>query len=525
MTETVDAGEMRAPDAGAWQRAGLTRREAIRRERVDRWRGETLSPWEAGFAGLVAWLAWRALFKGFQPLWLIASLALAGWFAIQWLGQTGGLAAHVTQQPGEAERLAQLVRAELPAGEDARQVWHARLDMALRGDERRRADIDGFRSWAALGPDLIGRDRLALESLAGAAGPRALDAELRAGPAWQRRARLDAAWQRQMARADALELDPAALVFAPESLRQRAQARRFAWAVARTSADGFFRGDHRGQFELRSVPALVAGGTRDTRLYGGVRDLVIQFCAMPGAAAPLSGCDSPIIPPADAEPLALALAAIEAGMVDLPGRNHAMASGAEILIAARRAGRLDPDFETWLGEAMVALLPSGAVRTRLIEAGIRPDVAFAAPSRVRPRLDGLFDARTAPGAVELSTLLQRIDGVRSSTSDFEAIRLMAHVTAPETLPDLQRLTALAGPSSLAVMEWLGPRAFAALADLPPRPVAAPRVRQGLLLALASAGLVMLLTLIRIMTPDRLRRASRTSLTDAWISRLLLGRKI
>ena len=27
------------------------------------------------------------------------------------------------------------------------------------------------------------------------------------------------------------------------------------------------------------------------------------------------------------------------------------------------------------------------------------------------------------------------------------------------------------------------------------------------------------------TPDRLRRASRTSLTDAWISRLLLGRKL
>ncbi|OLF77833.1 hypothetical protein AWH62_03945 [Maricaulis sp. W15] len=527
MTETVDAGEMRTPGADAWQRAGLTRGEAVRRERVDRWRAETQSPWEAGLPGLIGWLLWRTLFKGLQPLWLITSLALALWFSVQWLGQTGGLAAHVEPQPGEAERLSVLVAAAVPEGADARRIWQGRLEDALRGDERRRADIDRFRSWAALGPDLIGRERLALESLAGAAGPRALDAELRAGPAWQRRTRLEAAWQSQLARGEALDLDPPALIFAPEAIRQRAVTRGFAWAVANTSADGFFRGDHRGQFELRSVPGLVTGEAGDTRLYGGVRDLVIQLCAGSGSGPSLrpDGCDSPIIPPAAADSLALSLAAIEAGMVELPGRSRAMVSGAEILIAARRAGRLDPGFEAWLAGALADLLPAETVRARLVEAGVRPDVSFAAPSRVRPQIESLHDARTAPGAVELATLLQQIDAVRSATSSFEAIRLMVYVDTPDTLAELQRLSALAGPASLAVMEWLGATAYQALVAAGPRPAAAPGVRQGLILALGSAAFVLLLTLIRITTPDRLRRASRTSLTDAWMSRLLLGRKI
>ena len=58
----------------------MTQAEAIRRERVERWRDETQSPWEASPPGLVLWLLWRALYKGFQPLWLIASLAAALWF-------------------------------------------------------------------------------------------------------------------------------------------------------------------------------------------------------------------------------------------------------------------------------------------------------------------------------------------------------------------------------------------------------------------------------------------------------------
>ena len=88
MAETVDAGSRRRPDADAYWRSGLTQAEAIRRERVERWRDETQSPWEASPPGLVVWLAWRAVYKGVQPLWLILSLLAAAWFGSQWLGST-----------------------------------------------------------------------------------------------------------------------------------------------------------------------------------------------------------------------------------------------------------------------------------------------------------------------------------------------------------------------------------------------------------------------------------------------------
>ncbi|WP_323761428.1 hypothetical protein [Maricaulis sp.] len=523
MTDIVDAGDTTKPGADAWQRAGLTRREAIRRERVERWRGETQSPWEAGAVGLTLWLLWRAVFKGLQPLWLIGSLVVAAWFAVQGLAQTGGLAGHVAAQPGERERLSALVHAAVPPGEDARDIWLSRLEEALRGDRRRRADMDRFRSWAALGPDLIGRDRLALDLLAGAAGPRALDAELRAGPAWQRRARLDAAFDGEMARGAALGLSPPALIFAPDTVRQSQAGRQFAWAIANTSADGFFRGAYRGQFEMRSVPGLVAFGAGDTRLYGGVRHLVIQICADPRTR--LDGCDSAIIPPAPVDDLALALAAVESGLVNLPGRDRAMASGAEILIAARRAGRLHPQLEAWLAAELAGLLPGGQIGEAFAGAMIRPDIAFAAPSRAEPMIEARIDASASAGAVGVATVLQSVARLRRQTSSFEVIRLMSEAGSPDRLADLQRVAELAGPATLAVMEWLGEDAVSALQPLPPRQQAEPHIQQALVLALASAALVLLLTLIRLMTPDRLRRASRASLTDAWISRLLLGRKI
>jgi hypothetical protein len=136
-----------------------------------------------------------------------------------------------------------------------------------------------------------------------------------------------------------------------------------------------------------------------------------------------------------------------------------------------------------------------------------------------------IEASTAPGAVGLATVFQSVARLRTRTSSFESIRLMQFAGSPDALTDLQRLAELSGPATLAVFEWLGEDAFAALQPLPDTPEAEPRVRQALMLALISVALVLLLTLIRLATPDRLRRASHTSLTDAWISRSLLGKKI
>jgi hypothetical protein len=524
MAETVDAGSRRRPDADAYWRSGLTQAEAIRRERVERWRDETQSPWEASPPGLVAWLAWRAIYKGFQPLWLILSLLAAAWFGSQWLASKGGIEAVSDPQPVRAGDLSATIAGAVPVGVDPAIFWTSRLEDALDGDRRRRPDIDRFRAWAALGPDLIGRERLALESLAGPAGAEALDARLRAGPPWEREQRLARAFDDRLAEGAAQGLLPPELVFAPERIRQRYDRSQFHWSIAATSADAFFRGRARGEFEMRSLPGLVveARAGSNTRLYGGVRHLVIQACAHdPGA---MENCTAPIIPAEPPDAVRYALAAIEAGLARLHIPPGEAASGAEIVQAARRAGRLSPALEAELADRLAALLPPETISHSLAAAGVRVDLAFAAPDQVRPVLAGGLDLRTQDRAVPLSQMLRDIAAIRERTSPAVAIRLLDGIASPEAAGALRGLVAAAGPRALALQEIAAQSGLAAAAG-PAGAGTVDRVaKRNTMLALISAALVVLLTLIRLATPRRIRLAARTNLADAWISRLTLGRK-
>jgi len=535
MAETVhaDEGDMqpggaqprRRPDADAFWRSGLTQAEAIRRERVERWRDETQSPWEASPPGLVLWLLWRVLYKGFQPLWLIASLAAALWFGAQWLNSAGGVAAVSGPAPDAQAQLSAAIAAAVPADRDPHEFWSDRLDRALDGDRRRRPDIDRFRSWVAIGPDLIGRDRLALEALAGPAGPDALDASLRAGPPWEREALLADTFRAQLAEGEARGLVPPELVFAPQAVRARYERSHFHWSIADTSARAFFNGRQRGEFEMRSLPGLVAEGRTGghTRLYGGVRHLVIQACAhAPGA---VEGCGAPIIPAEPADALRFALAALEAGLARLPVAPSEAMSGAEVLQAGYRAGRLSPDLEAALAGELAAALPPAAITRGFAATAVRADLAFAAPGQVRPSLSGRIDLRGGQGAVVLAEMLRDIAAIRAQTAPEIAIRLLDGLDTPQDVRRLRTLVDSAGERALAVRELLGPAALERAApetrvQAQPDPVAKRRA----MLALISAGLVILLTLIRLATPRRIRLAARTNLADAWISRLTLGRK-
>jgi hypothetical protein len=535
MAETVHADEgdrqpgearpRRRPDADAFWRSGLTQAEAIRRERVERWREETQSPWEASPPGLVLWLLWRALYKGFQPLWLIGSLAAALWFGAQWLGNAGGVAAVSGPAPDTQAQLSAAIAASVPADRDPREFWTARLDRALDGDRRRRPDIDRFRSWVAVGPDLIGRDRLALEALAGPAGPDALDARLRAGPPWEREALLTRTFRARMAEGEARGLVPPELVFAPDAVRDRYERSQFHWSIANASARAFFRGRQRGEFEMRSLPGLVAEGRTGghTRLYGGVRHLVIQACAH--APDAVEGCGAPIIPAERADALRYALAAIEAGLVRLPVTPSEAMAGAEVLQAGYRAGRLSPELEAVLSGRLGAVLAPASVTRGLTGTGVRADLAFAAPDQVRPSLSGRADLRGSDGAVALAGMLRDLAAIRAQTSPEIAVRLLDGLAAPEDVQRLRGLVEIAGSRTLAVRELMGQAAFDLAAPAgPASAVSDPLARRNTMLALVAAGLVVLLTLVRLATPRRIRLAARTNLADAWISRLTLGRK-
>ncbi|MBO6765081.1 hypothetical protein [Maricaulis sp.] len=531
MAETVHADTDRAeprrrPDAEAYWRSGLTHAEATRRERAETWREETRSPWEASPPGLVVWLVWRALYKGFQPVWLILSLLAAGWFGGQWLIARGDL------DPAPADesvsgRLPVAIASAVPPGMDARAFWEERLDAALDGDRRRRADIDRFRAWAALGPDLIGRDRLALEHLAGDGNTTALDAQLRAGPPWERQALMDRALADRLAAGRAAGLEPPELILAPERLRQRHERALFLWSIADTSARAFFQGRARGEFEMRSLPGLVSDDVAgDTRLYGGVRHFVIQACAHRAAA--FEGCDAAIIPDAPADMLAFSLAAIEAGLVQLQISPSVAMPGAEVLQAASRAGRLTEGFRTALEADLAAVLSSGEALVALSATGLRADIAFAAPDQTALLLRGGIDARTREGAGGLSEMLRDIAAIRAQTSPAVAIRLLDGLAGPDDVRRLRGLVDVAGDRSLAVRELLGPRALEAAEPAIPAPVVESadqdRLKRNAMLALISAAVVVLLTLVRLATPRRIRLGARTNLADAWMSRLTLGRK-
>ena len=522
------------PDAEAFRRTGLTPAEARRREQVERWRAETQSPWEAPPAGLAVWLVWRTFMKGLQPVWLIVSLGIAAWFGLQWLGAAGGVAAVTDPLPGDEARLVQAIRQAVPEGADARLIWNRQLASALDGDRRRRPDIDRFRAWAALGPDLIGREPLALDVLAGPAGPVALDARLRAGAPWQRTRLLEAGYAEALGEGTAQGLDPRELVFADPGLVRRYARSQFEWSVAASSADAFFRGSRQGELELRSLPGLVAdrraSGAMDgaTRLFGGVRHLVIQACAH--GAARLTGCDAAIIPAERPDPVRYALAALESGLVSLPLAGTPVSgsdvrNGARILQAARQAGRLSPALEAELGGLLAEVAPSAVMTDTLAIDDVRLDLAFAAPERAGQNLAGRVSLPSSPSALALVALLRDVAHVRADTSPVIAIRLMEGLATPDAVRRLRDVAGILGPRTLAARDWLGD----GLLDILDRPagdiaVDRPQLKMTTLLALISAALVFALTLIRLATPSGIRRASRISWLDAAISHSLLGRK-
>ncbi|WP_203292606.1 hypothetical protein [Maricaulis parjimensis] len=499
--------------------------EAERRAHTDAWRDETQSPWEAKFGGLVIWSLWRAVFKGFQPAWLIASLLIALYYLLIWLGSAGGVSGVTRVEPGQVDRVSQALQAAtLTQTAQPENFWNAQMAAALTSGGRREADIDLFRSWARIGPDMVGRDQLALSLLSGAAGPDWLDARLRAGAPGERERRLEAAVREALIEGEARGLQPPQLVFADPGLVDQYEASQFRWSVAETSARGFFRGQQLGEFAMRSLPGLVSPEVRGpARLFGGVRHLMIQACARPDAA--LEGCEARIIPSEPSEDIQLALAALEAGLVQLHIASSEVRAGAETLQAAREAGWLSPALEAELAGHLASLLPPDRVLNVLQARGVRADLAFAAPDRAGRTLYLAVDLRTADSAVALSELLRDLAALRQATTPVQAIRLVEGLENYQDVRQLRRLSEILGEGTLAARQLLGPGALTVLdAETPEILTGDPVAQRNAMLALISAACVLLLTLIRLITPRHVRRASWTNLADAWMSRLTLGRK-
>jgi len=525
MADVLDSAKMVRPDAKIFRRAGLTQREADRLASSEHARSETRSVWKASLIGLLFWGLWKCLYKGFQPLWILTSLALSGWFAAQIVIQSGGISAFSDPELSLDRRVELAVAAKIPSDIDGRTFWYARMNDALDGDYRHRPDIDLFRIWAATGPDLIGRENLALESIAREQDRLPSQTDMLAQPVWEREAALNTAYQTRMDQGARQDLNPAQLIFAPESFRDRHDASLFAWAIAHSRANEFFLGQTRGQLELTSLPGFVRRGQAGTRLYGGVRHLIIQACAYRATLTESpDDCQSSIIPVHPFNAMQYRLSALEAGMVNLPIPTSAVQDGAEVLTMALATGRLHPDLSSEIEAWLEDILPEDLITLELMRSGLRMDLAYAGPRRASQSLTDRIIPAHSESADALAQFLESVSNIRRTTSPIRAVRLLEGVKSGDQIESLQQLLSLFEERLPGLQLILGDEIYNFLREDPPNPRPEERLFQGLYAGLISAAMVLLLSMIRLSTPVLVRRASRLKSIDASLSRLFLGRK-
>ncbi|WP_300526866.1 hypothetical protein [Maricaulis sp.] len=523
--------DRQSTNAAKFRRAGLTEVEARRLARTEKTLEETRGFAQAPLIGMLFWLLWKSLLKGFQPAWLLASLGVAGWFALQIVDDLGGIdaVAPVPTDFGErVERLIEEHRTDDTGG--AFDSWIAGMSDALDGDLRRRPDIDRFAAWASIGPYWIGRDELALRLMSPGRDPRELDAELRARPVQQREQALSLALRTAYREAARLDLEPPEIVFAPASLRQRYEAARPRWDLASEQAQAFFTGNEAGQLELLSLPGLSRRQAGATRLYGGTRHFVQQLCRAPGAQRSFGeACARITLPRERFDPFLFALSAVEAGFVDLGGQATPSREGAEIIRAGYGAGRLSPALEAELRDLLTELVSPQDLIAAAAMAEFRPDTAYATPQRVSRRLQGVVPVEDEALAGRLRTGLAYIDSIRSRTSATLTIRTLDALGALDQARELYVLVREVGPGVLILHETAGPAMYGLLDVDTAQPVSQGAIEKrdihGVIAAMISAAMVLLLSIIRISTSPLIRSASRLRAIDASLSRLFLGKKV
>lgn len=519
-----DELDMGGPEAEKFRRAGLTQAESERLARTLETREKTRAFWRSSPIGMLFWLIWKLIFKGFQPGWMLASFAGAAAFALLILQDLGGLGAVATAPPDLRQRIEQAFEGPRGPRDDVYGIWVDALTASLDGDLRRRPDLDRLRIWAEAGPYFIGRERLALELLAAGRSPGAVDAELRALPPQVRQERLSRALAGPLATARARNLDPAELIYAPESIRLRYAAAQPGWALVAEPVEGFLQGTREGRLDVRSLPGLTRRQAGDVYIHDGVRNLVIQLCLAPGAGDTLASRCGDDIPRQVFDPFLLGLAAWEAGMLDRQTRSVGAAQGARLLRAAYAAGRLAPELEAELRALFERELPPARIIEAAIAAGLDPAEAFQVPGRYRGRLAGSLAPGGEGALVALAAQLQSLYEIQGATSPSLTVRLAGTLHTLADAPRLQLLVNEMGSGVAILHETAGQAMFELIEIEMVEAQIQPRHLQGLALTVLSAVIVLLLSLRRIATPVMIRRASRLQAVDAYFCRLFLGKK-
>lgn len=478
-----------------------------------------LAPWPAASV----YLLWRALVAVVRPVAFLALILAAGGFAWSAARQIPQIS---NAEPALQVRLARAFESVAPERSDRRSVWLEGVDLALQGGMRRTPDLPLAESYLQAAIDIQGREALAIALVGAGRRDQAVEAQLRAVPALERQAQLDAALDELGQAGRDAGLDPPALILAPDDLRSRLDRARTLYGPALGEAAGWFVEPRGRALALHTLPGLPDSAPV---LYGDVRDVLVQGCALAQASGRRIGqCRVGFLPKPEADPVlaGLSLAVFAA--------SDAERSAARLAKAAYAAGFLDQDFavdlalgpdpalgrEALLAAVMPVLTQAGSAWTQPVRfvADLEDAAAEAASSaRIEPEVRaqvfaGLAAVRRETGALAAVRLTDVLRGV----ADTEQLALLAEQAGPRLL-SLHVLDRPALADLLETGSWTE-RGLDAL----PGPV-----RQKAVLAVGLLALAVLVLLGSLVAGFRRARGGPPGWmerADGAVSRLILGKK-
>lgn len=478
-----------------------------------------LAPWPR----LAAYLIWRGVMAALRPVLFLALVAGAGLFAVSAFRQ-----APVSLQPAgsPAERVEQAFLEAAAARADRRAIWLDALDAALEPRRRAAPDLPLARSYAASAILIEGREALAIERLQDGRRASALEAQLRGRPALERAGLLEAAIVELETAGREAGFEPPALILAPASLRERLGRAERLYGPALDDAGRWFADPGGRALALASLPG---SHPRAPVLYGDVRDVLVQGCALAGAMGRSIGqCRVGFLPKPDADPI---LAGLSLAVLGVSERDRA---GARLVKAAYAAGHLAPEMAERLAFGVDVELGREALLASIMPVLGQAGEAWTQPIRFLDALSRAAREAAEAGRVDggaRAQAFQAVSAIARAGEPLAALRLTGALRQAEDADRLALLAEVSGPQLLALQDLAPDRLEDALAgetgerrrgvgDWPRRAVL--HAGAALALALGAAGLLVL-TLLGGYFRARGRGPGGLERLDGAVSRLMLGK--
>lgn len=480
-------------------------------------------PLLASWPRLLAYMVWRAIITALRPVLFLGLLMAAGALlasaARQW---------PQAYEPGPplSVQLETAFQNAGPDGANRRALWIERVEAALAPTFQSAPDLPLAESYLDAAISIEGREALALERLARDRRTGSIEAELRAHTAAQRAEALNDAVEALLSAGVEAGYQPATLILAPEPMRQRLDRARRLYGPALGASELWFADPGGQALALASLPGVQPGAPT---LYGDVRDVLVQACALAQASGrSVSQCRVGFLPKPAADPIlaALSLAVFSADEGDV--------SGARLIKTGYAAGLLDA-----YGAEQLAFGPDRVLGREALLAAVMPVIAEAGEAWTQPvryaaplRTAALEAARA--GRVDQdqrSRAFAAMAALRRDVGSLTAMRLSTSVSSADDAERLALLSELAGRRLLALSD-LDPDQLVQLTQVPDarrRPGFSDWPQRARLQALLGGGLIVMavLVLLASMVRGYLRRRGGgpggLERLDAAVTRLILGK--